>query len=155
MSNTTQNHAENIAHYLVGLSAHPGALEQLQLSLLAHPADWRTLAMHRLRMRQTTLLDAMSDAELEAIGTGQVDLWSITQTVATAQATSDPLDDSEADAPPDASILETIELIAQRKLGHTAQTRNRDALDFFEVHAARVQDALLAAFMAGMQFKNA
>jgi hypothetical protein len=154
MSNPTQNHAESIAHYLVGLSAHPGALEQLQLSLLTHPEDWRTLAIHRLRMRQTTLLDAMSNAELEAIGTGQVDLWSITQTVATAQA-ADPLDDRQADATPDASILETIELIAQRKLGRTVQTRNSDRLDFFEVHAARVQDALLAAFMAGMQVKNA
>lgn len=147
--------ADNIRNYCAGLARHPGALEQLQLSLLTHPGDWRTLAMHRLRMRQTALLDAMSDAELEAIGTGQVDLWSITQTVATDQAASDPLDASEADASPDASILETIELIAQQKLGRTVQTRNSDRLDFFEVHAARVQDALLAAFMAGMQFKNA
>lgn len=146
--------SDNIRNYCAGLARHPGALEQLQLSLLTHPEDWRTLAIHRLRMRQTTLLDAMSNAELEAIGTGQVDLWSITQTVATAQA-ADPLDDRQADATPDASILETIELIAQRKLGHTAQTRNLDRLDFFEVHAARVQDALLAAFMAGMQAKNA
>jgi hypothetical protein len=146
--------SDNIRNYCAGLARHPGALEQLQLSLLTHPEDWRTLAIHRLRMRQTTLLDAMSNAELEAIGTGQVDLWSITQTVATAQA-ADPLDDRQADATPDASILETIELIAQRKLGRTVQTRNSDRLDFFEVHAARVQDALLAAFMAGMQVKNA
>jgi hypothetical protein len=146
--------SDNIRNYCAGLARHPGALEQLQLSLLTHPEDWRTLAIHRLRMRQTTLLDAMSNAELEAIGTGQVDLWSITQTVATAQA-ADPLDDRQADATPDASILETIELIAQRKLGRTVQTRNSDRLDFFEVHAARVQDALLAAFMAGMQAKNA
>jgi hypothetical protein len=146
--------SDNIRNYCAGLARHSGALEQLQLSLLSHPEAWRTLAIHRLRMRQTTLLDAMNNAELEAIGTGQVDLWSITQTVATAQA-ADPLDDRQADATPDASILETIELIAQRKLGRTVQTRNSDRLDFFEVHAARVQDALLAAFMAGMQVKNA
>ena len=146
--------SDNIRNYCAGLARHTDALEQLQLSLLTHPEAWRTLAIHRLRMRQTTLLDAMNNAELEAIGTGQVDLWSITQTVATAQA-ADPLDDRQADATPDASILETIELIAQRKLGRTVQTRNSDRLDFFEVHAARVQDALLAAFMAGMQVKNA
>lgn len=156
MSNiTTANHAENISHYVAGLARQPNALDQLTLSLLAHPEDWRKLALHRLRMRQTALLDVMSDAELEAIGTGQVDLWSIVQTVATAQANNDPLADPEVDASPDPSILQTIELIAQRKLGHTTQTRHRDMLDFFEVHAGQLQDALLAAFMAGMHLKDA
>jgi hypothetical protein len=97
----------------------------------------------------------MSDAELEAIGTGEVDLWCIVQTVATAQANNDPLDDPEVDASPDPSILQTIELIAQRKLGHTTQPRHRDMLDFFEIHVGQAQEALLAAFMAGMQLKDA
>ena len=152
---TTPNHAASISHYVAGLARQPGALDQLTLSLLAMPDEWRKLAMHRLHMRKTALLDVMSDAELEAIGTGQVDLWSIVQTVATAQANNDPLDDPEVDASPDPSILQTIELIAQRKLGHTTQTRNRDSLDFFEIHAGQAQEALLAAFMAGMQLKDA
>jgi hypothetical protein len=156
MSNITiPNHAENISHYVAGLARQPGALDQLTLSLLAMPDEWRKLAMHRLHMRKTALLDVMSDAELEAIGTGEVDLWSIVQTVATAQANNDPLADPEVDASPDPSILQTIELIAQRKLGHTTQTRHRDMLDFFEVHAGQLQEALLAAFMAGMQLKDA
>ena len=152
---TTPNQAQNISHYVAGLARQPGALDQLTLSLLAMPDEWRKLAMHRLHMRKTALLDVMSDAELEAIGTGQVDLWSIVQTVATAQANNDPLADPEVDASPDPSILQTIELIAQRKLGHTTQTRHRDMLDFFEVHAGQLQDALLAAFMAGMHLKDA
>lgn len=152
---TTPNHAASISHYVAGLARQPGSLDQLTLSLLAMPDEWRKLAMHRLHMRKTALLDVMSDAELEAIGTGQVDLWSIVQTVATAQANNDPLDDTEVDASPDPSILQTIELIAQRKLGHTTQTRHRDMLDFFEIHVGQAQEALLAAFMAGMQLKDA
>jgi hypothetical protein len=156
MSNiTTPNHAQNISHYVAGLARQPNAVDQLTLSLLAMPDEWRKLAMHRLHMRKTALLDVMSDAELEAIGTGQVDLWSIVQTVATAQANNDPLDDPEVDASPDPSILQTIELIAQRKLGHTTQPRHRDMLDFFEIHVGQAQEALLAAFMAGMQLKDA
>ena len=152
---TTPNHAASISHYVAGLARQPGALDQLTLSLLAMPDEWRRLAIHRLHMRKTALLDVMSDAELEAIGTGQVDLWSIVQTVATAQATNDPLDDTEVAASPDPSILQTIELIAQRKLGHTTQPRHRDMLDFFEIHVGQAQEALLAAFMAGMQLKDA
>jgi hypothetical protein len=219
MSNaTTQTHAESIRSYVEGLARKPGALDLMRLSLLSQPEQWRKLAIHRLHMRQTGLLDVMSDTELEAIGTGQVDLWSIVKTVDIGSAgstinsellrhhgetISSALDaqqrwndgqrifafhdqDGEphlvrsyeelnsyapdqllglpalqvsttelSEEPTDPSILETIELIAKRKLGHTVQTRNRDSLDFFEVHTAVVQEALLAAFMAGMQFKNA
>lgn len=152
---TTQIHALNIRHYVEGVARQPLALEQLLLSLQSLPDAWRSLAMHRLHMRQTALLDVMSDVELEVIGTGQVDLLSLAQLVATAQANGDPLTDPEGDESTDSLILETIELISQRKLGHTTVTRNRDSLDFFEVNAASVQAALVTAFVAGMQFKKA
>jgi hypothetical protein len=153
-SPTAQDYADNIGNYVAGLARHPGALQQLQLSLVSMPEQWQKLAMHRLYVRKTALLDALNDAELEAVGTGQVDLWAIAQAVASVQA------NTVANVPqdaicPDPAILEVIELIAQRKLRHTVCTRNRDSLDFFEVHAASVQDALLTAFMAGMQVKNA
>jgi len=53
--------------------------------------------------------------------------------------------DTEIDA-----VVEFLEEVARKKLGiKTLKTRNQDRLDFHEVSAASVKEALLAVFEAG------
>ena len=151
------DHTESITQYVRGLARQPGALKALEMSLMALGNDqWQQLAEQRLLMRQTSLLDVMTDSELQAVANGTVSLWKITRALLdepTSQASVQAVQAEEAAQTP-AEILNTLEVIALRKLGRTLKASGNDRCDFFEVNVATVQAAMLSAFLAGMQFKD-
>ncbi len=53
-----------------------------------------------------------------------------------------------------AEILDTLELIALRKLGRTLKASGNYRCDFFEVNVATLQAAMLSAFLTGMQLND-
>ncbi len=141
----------NISQYVRGLARQPGALKALEMSLMALGNEqWQQLAEQRLLMRQTSLLDVMSDSELQAVANGTVSLWKITQ--ALLRETPSAAVQEAQQAP--AQILDTLELIAQRKLGRTLRAHGSDRDDFFEANVCDVQAAMLSAFLAGMQLND-
>lgn len=141
----------NITQYVRGLARQPGALKALEMSLMALGNEqWQHLAEQRLLMRQTSLLDVMSDSELQAVANGTVSLWKITQ--ALLRETPSAAAQEAQQAP--AQILDTLELIAQRKLGRTLRAHGSDRDDFFEANVCDVQAAMLSAFLAGMQLND-
>ncbi len=148
------DHTENITQYIRGLARQPGALRALEMSLMSLGNDqWQQMAEQRLLMRQTSLLDVMSDTELQAVANGTVSLWKITRALLeepTSQASVQAVEEAQTPA----EILDTLEVIALRKLGRTLKASGNDRCDFFEVNVATVQAAMLSAFLAGMQFKD-
>jgi hypothetical protein len=151
------DHTENITQYIRGLARQPGALRALEMSLMSLGNDqWQQMAEQRLLMRQTSLLDVMSNTELQAVANGTVSLWKITRAMLeepTSQASVQAVQAVEEAQTP-AEILDTLEVIALRKLGRTLKASGNDRCEFFEVNVATVQAAMLSAFLAGMQFKD-
>ena len=147
MSNTEQLQA-GIREYIRGYARHPGALEELNQVLNTMGArKLREHAQLMLHMRQLSVLGAMSDQELKALADGSVHLATVVRgELLPRDAQEQAVEVDEIDP----AVLETLEAIAQRKLRHTLHVRNRDRLDFFEVHAGNVQDALVDAFKMGL-----
>ena len=46
-------------------------------------------------------------------------------------------------------VNEVVERVARETLGITLETRNRDSLDFHDLHVGKIRAALEAAFEAG------
>lgn len=141
-----------IREYICGYARHPGSLEELNQVLNAMGArKLREHAQFMLHRRQLSVLDAMSDQELQALADGTVHL----ATVVRAEMLPREAQEQTAEVDQiDPAVLDTLEAISQRRLRHTLHVRNRDRLDFFEVHAGNVQDALVDAFKAGLLLKT-
>lgn len=148
------DHTEHITQYIRGLARQPGALKALEMSLMSLGNDqWQQMAEQRLLIRQTSLLDVMSDSELRAVANGTVSLCKITRALLDEQILQGSVQAVDAAQTP-AEILDTLELIALRKLGRTLKASGSDRCDFFEVNVATVQAAMLSAFLAGMQLND-
>lgn len=148
------DHTEHITQYIRGLARQPGALKALEMSLMSLGNDqWQQMAEQRLLMRQTSLLDVMSDCELQAVANGTVSLWRITRALLD-EPTSQGSVQAVEEARTPVEILDTLELIALRKLGRTLKASGNDRCDFFEVNVATMQAAMLSAFLAGMQLND-
>ena len=153
--NKVATHPECIGDYLKGYARKSERLEELQLALesMGHER-WQELAQLRLDMRHTSVLDVMNNHELEAIANGQVPLLAMVNKLRSEQA-STAAGTSVKAVEVDPGILETLEVIALLKLGHTLEEQGGDRLDFFEVSTHGLKAALLSAFMAGMQTATA